>query len=296
MRLLKYSKFFFSLSGIAVVVSILSLAIFGLNLGIDFKGGTVTELKFAQTVSPEQVRNSLANQGLQNAVVQITDNDGIIIRTQVTEKEENDRYLSTLLTELGEFEERRFESIGPVIGEQLTRQAIYQLVLISIAIILYIAYVFRAVTRPVSSWQFGVAAILALLHDLIVVLGVFSLLGRFADVEIDSMFVTAMLTVLGFSVHDTIIIFDRIRENLRVYAGQTMEFVVNHSVTQTIARSLNTSLTVLLVLLALLLFGGDTIRYFVLALFIGIIVGTYSSIFVASPILTHWQAYRMNRK
>jgi preprotein translocase subunit SecF len=168
--------------------------------------------------------------------------------------------------------------------------------LISIAIILYIAFVFRKVTRPVSSWQFGIAAIVALLHDLIVVLGVFSLLGRFANVEVDSMFVTAMLTVLGFSVHDTIIIFDRIRENLRIYAGQTIEFVVNHSISQTIVRSLNTSITVLLVLLALLLFGGDTIRYFVLALFIGIIVGTYSSIFVASPILTYWQEYRMRKR
>ncbi len=296
MRLLKYSKFFFSLSGIAVVISILSLAVFGLNLGIDFRGGTVTELKFSQNVSPEQVRSSLANQGLQNAIVQSTDEDGILIRTQVTQKEENDRYLATLRTELGEFEERRFDSIGPVIGKQLSRQAIYQLVLISLAIILYIAYVFRKVTRPVSSWQFGVAAIVALLHDLIIVLGVFSLLGRFANVEIDSMFVTAMLTVLGFSVHDTIIIFDRIRENLRVYAGQTMEFVVNHSISQTITRSLNTSLTVVLVLLALLLFGGDTIRYFVLALLIGILIGTYSSIFVASPFLTHWQAYKLKRK
>lgn len=296
MRLLKYSKFFFAVSAVAVAISILSLAIFGLKLGIDFKGGTVIELKFSQAVSPEQVRSYLAKQGLDNAVVQATDNEGIIIKTQVTDKEENDKYLNGLQTELGTFEVRRLESIGPVIGKQLTRQAIYQLVLISIAIILYIAFVFRKVTRPVSSWQFGIAAIVALLHDLIVVLGVFSLLGRFANVEVDSMFVTAMLTVLGFSVHDTIIIFDRIRENLRIYAGQTMEFVVNHSISQTIVRSLNTSITVLLVLLALLLFGGDTIRYFVLALFIGIIVGTYSSIFVASPILTYWQEYKMRKK
>jgi preprotein translocase subunit SecF len=151
------------------------------------------------------------------------------------------------------------------------------------------------VTRPVSSWQFGVAAILALLHDLFIVLGIFSILGHFFQIEIDSMFVTAMLTVLGFSVHDTIIVFDRIRENLRVYAGQSMEFVVNHSISQTLVRSLNTSLTVLLVLLALLLFGGVTIRYFVLALFIGIIAGTYSSIFVASPILVLWQNWKKRK-
>jgi preprotein translocase subunit SecF len=140
-----------------------------------------------------------------------------------------------------------------------------------------------------TSWKFGWAAVIALLHDLLFVLGVFSLLGHFKGVEIDSMFVTALLTVLGFSVHDTIVVFDRIRENLKIYAGQSLEYVVNHSIAQTIVRSLNTSLTVLFVLLALLLFGGATIKYFILALFIGIIVGTYSSIFIASPVLMLWQ-------
>src|SRR6185436_17724194 len=168
--------------------------------------------------------------------------------------------------------------------------------LVSLGIILYIAYAFRKVARPITSWQFGVAAIVALLHDLLVVLGVFSLLGHFKGIEIDSLFVTAMLTVLGFSVHDTILVFDRIRENLRVYSSQPLDFVVNHSISQTIVRSLNTSVTVLLVLLALLLFGGESIKYFVLALFIGIITGTYSSIFVASPILVIWQRWRMRKR
>lgn len=295
MRLLNYYRHFFILSIVLTLLGIGALAIFGLKLGIDFKGGTVTELAFEQSVSAEQVRTILAEDGLQNAQVQSTDDNGIIVRTAVTQKAENDKYLESLRNKLGAFEERRYESIGPVVGEQLTRQAVYQLVLISVGIILYIAYAFRKVSRPVSSWQFGVAAVIALLHDLIIVLGVFAILGHFWEVEIDSLFVTALLTVLGFSVHDTIIVFDRIRENLRIYAGQSMEFVVNHSVSQTLVRSLNTSLTVLLVLLALLLFGGDTIRYFVLALFVGIIAGTYSSIFVASPILNYWQEYRLRK-
>lgn len=295
MRLLNYSKFFFILSASLAVIGLVALLVFGLKLGIDFKGGTVTELAFQQSVSPEQVRAVLEEQGL-NAQVQATDQNGIMIRSGVSDPIENRKYEEALKSKLGEFTELRYESIGPVVGEQLTRQALYQLVLISVGIILYIAYAFRKVTRPVSSWQFGVAAVVALLHDLIIVLGVFAILGKYANVEIDSMFVTALLTVLGFSVHDTIIVFDRIRENLRIYAGQSMEFVVNHSVSQTITRSLNTSLTVLLVLLALLLFGGDTIRFFVLALFIGIVAGTYSSIFVASPILSYWQKWRLRSR
>lgn len=295
MRLLNYSKFFFVLSASLAALGLVALIVFGLKLGIDFKGGTVTELKFQQSVSPEQVRTVLEEQGL-NAQVQATDQNGIMIRSGVSDPTENRKYEDAIRSKLGDFTELRYESIGPVVGEQLSRQALYQLLLISVGIILYIAYAFRKVTRPVSSWQFGIAAVVALLHDLVIVLGVFAVLGKFADVEIDSMFVTALLTVLGFSVHDTIIVFDRIRENLRIYAGQSMEFVVNHSVSQTITRSLNTSLTVLLVLLALLLFGGETIRYFVLALFIGIVAGTYSSIFVASPILSYWQKRRLRSK
>jgi preprotein translocase subunit SecF len=176
-----------------------------------------------------------------------------------------------------------------VVGKELKKNAIYQLILVSLGIILYISYAFRKVPKPMTSWRFGWSAIIALLHDLLFVLGFFSLLGHFWGVEIDSMFVTALLTVLGFSVHDTIVVFDRIRENLKIYAGQSLEFVVNHSIAQTIVRSLNTSLTVLFVLLSLLLFGGESIRYFVLALFVGIIVGTYSSIFIASPVLMLFQ-------
>jgi preprotein translocase subunit SecF len=167
--------------------------------------------------------------------------------------------------------------------------------LVSLGIVFYIAYAFRKITKPITSWKFGWAAIIALLHDLVIVLGLFSILGHFAHVEVDTMFVTALLTVLGFSVHDTIVVFDRIRENLRIEAGKPIEEIVNHSINQTIVRSLNTSLTVLFVLLSLLLFGGATIKYFVLALFVGVIAGTYSSIFIASPILVIWEKWQNRR-
>ncbi len=181
------------------------------------------------------------------------------------------------------------ETIGPVIGQETTTNAVMSLGLASLAIILYIAYAFREIPKPYSPWKFGISAVIALLHDVLVVVGVFSLLGHFYNVQVDSLFVTALLTVVGFSVHDTIVVFDRIRENLRKSPGQPFAEIVNHSLLETLARSLSTSFTVLLTLLALLLFGGETIRWFVVALFIGVFSGTYSSIFNAAPLLVLWE-------
>ncbi len=296
MRILNYYKYLFALSGIIMILGIASLAIFGLRFGIDFKGGTVTEIEFTQPFDQNKVRDVIAAEGVQNAQLQSTGERGLIVRTDNMDKAGHDKIFSKIKTDVGEFTEKRLDSIGPVIGEELKRKAIYQLIIVSLGILAYIAYAFRKVTRPISPLQFGVAAVAALIHDLFIVVGIFSLLGHFYRIEIDSLFITAMLTVLGFSVHDTIIVFDRIRENLRVYAGQSIEFIVNHSISQTLVRSLNTSLTVLFVLLAMLLFGGETIRYFVLALFIGIAAGTYSSIFVASPILVLWQNWRNKKR
>lgn len=296
MKLLNYYKYLFALSGVILIAGVISLAIYGLDLGIDFKGGTVSELQFKQDYNLDNVRQVLTDQNIGNFQLQTSDNNSLIIKTGVIEKDQHDKILSDLKTKVGDYEEKRFDSIGPVIGQELKKKALYQLILVSLGIVFYIAYAFRKVAKPITSWQFGVAAIIALLHDLLVVLGIFSILGHYKGIEIDSLFVTAILTVLGFSVHDTIVVFDRIRENLKVYAGQSLEFVVNHSISQTLVRSLNTSLTVLFVLLALLLFGGETIRYFVLALFIGIIAGTYSSIFVASPILVLWQKWRLRKQ
>ena len=295
MRLLNYYKYLFAFSGLILVAGIVSLAVFGLKLGIDFKGGTVSEIEFNQTFDQDKVRSDLDDDEIKNYQLQLTGEKGLIIRTESLEKEQHDKINADIKAQVGEFTEKRFDSFGPTVGEELKKKAIYQLLLVSLGIVIYIAYAFRKVNRPMTSWQFGISAIISLLHDLLIVLGIFSLLGHFYNVEIDSLFVTAMLTVLGFSVHDTIIVFDRIRENLKVYAGQSTEFIVNHSISQTLVRSLNTSLTVLFVLLAMLLFGGETIRFFVLALFIGIAAGTYSSIFVAAPMLVLIQDWR-NRK
>jgi len=277
------------------LAGVVSLIAFGLKPGIDFTSGSLTELRFKHPYDSAKVRQALTEVQVGEFQLQTTDNNGLIIRTKRIDSSKHQEILDRLKTQVGEFDEIRFEFIDPVIGKELTGNSIKQLILVSAGIVLYIAYAFRRVSRPVTAWRFGWAAIIALLHDLLVVLGIFSLLGHFKGVEVDSMFVTAMLTVLGFSVHDTIVVFDRIRENLKVYAGQSLEFIINHSISQTLVRSLNTSLTVLFVLLALLLFGGDTIKYFVLALFIGIITGTYSSIFVASPILVLWQRLRAKR-
>lgn len=250
------------------------------------------ELQFNQPVDQETIKSILTEQQIGHFQTQTAGDRGIIIKSGELSQEQHNKILESVKEKLGEFREQSFTSIGPVVGNELKRNAVYQLILVSLGIVFYLGYAFRKVAKPVTAWRFGWSAVIALLHDLLFVLGVFSLLGHYKGIEVDSLFVTAMLTVLGFSVHDTIVVFDRIRENLKVYAGQNIDFVVNHSIAQTIVRSLNTSLTVLFVLLALLLFGGETIRYFVLALFIGVIVGTYSSIFIASPVLVLWQRWK----
>ncbi len=192
--------------------------------------------------------------------------------------------------------EKRFESIGPIIGKELQQKSWSAIFLAVVAIIAYIAYAFRKVSKPVASWKYGVSAVIALIHDIVIVTGIFSILGHFAGVEIDSLFITALLTILGFSVHDTIVVFDRTRENLSRHYSSDFGQVVDDSVNQTIARSINTSLTTILVLFALYFFGGQSINNFVLALIIGILFGTYSSIFVASAIVVDWNIFDRKRK
>ncbi len=297
LNIIKYYKFWFWVSGILLVAGILSLVIFGLKLGIDFKGGTLTEIQFSQTVPGVYDLQTVLHQGgFTDAQIQPAGERSAIIRTGPQEKDQHDKLVKVLVDKYGPVTEQQFTSIGPIIGKELRSQAFVQLILVSLGIIFYIAYAFRKVSKPVSSWRFGMAAIVALLHDLFIVIGAFSILGHFRGIEIDSLFITALLTVLGFSVHDTIVAFDRIRENLRIRAGQTLPEIINNSINQTLVRSINTSLTVIFVLVALLLFGGATIHNFILALLIGIIAGTYSSIFIASPILIVWHNWDMRRR
>ncbi len=297
LNFVKYYKFWFAVSIILFVVAVWSIAAHGLKLGIDFQGGTLSQLEFTKGApSNADIQDLLKQNNVNDAVVQPLEGNDVIIRTGPMEKEEHDKMVKALTDKFGEIKEDQFSSIGPTIGKELRTKAFSQLALVSLGIVLYIAYAFRKVAKPVSSWKFGIAAIISLVHDLFIVVGVFSLLGTYKGVEIDGLFVTALLTVLGFSVHDTIVVFDRIRENLRIRAGQSLPEIINASINQTLVRSINTSLTVVFVLTAMLLFGGETIRYFVLALLIGIVAGTYSSIFIASPILMIWNKWDMRTR
>ncbi len=255
-------------------------------------------LTFPQQVSSktvQSIRQAFTAEKIEVVATQISGKDVTIKAAPVDQKQEAG-IMTSLHRTLGNFKQESFTSIGPVIGKETTINAIYSVALASILIVLYIAISFRKVPKPASSWRFGVCAIVALLHDVLVVVGIFSLLGHFAGVEVDSLFITAVLTVIGFSVHDTIVVFDRIRENLLRVSGTPFATVVNNSILQTIVRSLNTSLTALLVLFTLLIFGGESIKWFVVALLIGIFSGTYSSIFNASPLLVVWHEWEQKRK
>ncbi|MBP9802124.1 protein translocase subunit SecF [Patescibacteria group bacterium] len=283
-------KIWFTISGSLMALSIISLLFWGLKLGIDFTGGSLLEVSY-QTARPsiEEVTQTLSAVELQSLKVQPAGDNDFLIRFENVSEVKHQEVLDQLKNQVeGQLEERKFESIGPTIGMELRNKAVTAIVVVLIFILAYIAYVFRKVSRPVASWKYGMAAIVALFHDILIVTGIFSALGFFFGVEIDTLFVTALLTILGFSVHDTIVTFDRVRENLFKVHNQSFEEIVNISVNQTITRSINTSLTSILTLLAVYIFGGESVRDFVLALILGFIVGTYSSIFIASPLLVWW--------
>ncbi len=260
------------------------------RLAIDFTGGTLLELKFDQ---PQQFQTDdvvrIFNQfGLSaNEVsVQPSGTDTLIIRTKTIDTDTKLEIYQLLRARFGNFIEQRAESVGPVVGTEVAQRAAIAVLLATIAILLYITWAFRRVPRP---FRYGMCAIIALIHDILVVVGFVSILGLFLGWEMDALFLTALLTVMGFSVHDTIVVFDRIRENMTRWRGLSFEEVINHSILQTLDRSINTVLTTLFVLSALILFGGITIRQFAITLFIGLLSGMYSSIFNAAPLLIVWE-------
>lgn len=288
---------YFLLSLIVIVPGIISLILFGLNLSVEFTGGSNLTLAFPSKVSSREL-TQISNIFTKNKVkIQniTTSGNQVFIKSQPVDQNQDLLITKEIKTSLGNFDQQSYETIGPTIGAETLQNAIYALIVASILIVIYITWSFRSVPKPTSSFRFGVCAIIALIHDVLVLIGLFSIFGHFFGVEVDSLFVTAVLTVIGFSVHDTIVVFDRIRENLRRVGGENFAEVVNDSILQTLDRSLNTSLTVILVLIALLIFGGDTIRWFVVALLIGITSGTYSSIFNASPLLVVWQEILQKR-
>lgn len=289
MNLMKFKLFYFIFSMLLILPGLYFLLTSGLKLGIDFTGGALLEYQFEKSLDKSKLSNMIEKNGVEVGQINESGNNTYIIRTKPLSQEKINEVKKSLNESFGGLEERREEFVGPVIGGEVSQKAIYALTLASLAIVLYISYSFRKVPKPASSWRFGIAAIVALLHDVLLVIGVFAILGHFLGVEVDTLFVTALLTIIGFSVHDTIVVFDRIRENLLKNVGGKFESMANISVTQTLARSLNTSLTVVFVLVALLLFGGETIRWFVVALLVGIISGTYSSIFNATALLVWWE-------
>lgn len=299
MFVVNYRKFFYALSTLLVVASIVSVSVWGLKSGIDFKGGSIIEVEYA-SARPEQATLSsvLAPLGF-DASVRATGDKGYIIRMKDINQDQKNSLIS-VLGSFGTSTEKRFDSVGPLLGTEALRKAMVSIILVILAIVLFIAFAFRKVSQPISSWKYGVVAIIALIHDVIIPTGVFSVLGHFAGYEVDTLFVTALLVVLGFSVHDTIVVFDRVRENLgHAKANKPFSEIVGESISQTFTRSINTSMTTLLALVVLYFVGGQSTQHFSLALIVGIVAGTYSSVFLGSPLLVtiwKWQEKRNEAK
>lgn len=287
-NIVKRRYLYFAISLVVIIPGIIALLVWGLPAGIDFSGGSLIELQFnSPRPETDPMVKLLQEYGFSDAQVQKAGDDKLLLRTTAMDE----TTLSAILTEIksqfdADLELDRFESVGPTIGKEVAQRAAGAVGLASLGILAYITYAFRGVKH---AFRYGVAAILAMLHDVIVVLGVEAFFGHFLGWEADALFLTALLTVIGFSVHDSIVVFDRIRENERLHRRTPYEEVVNMSIVQTLARSINTQLTVMFTLLSLVIFGGSTIRHFVLILLIGVFSGTYSSIFNASPILVVWE-------
>ena len=288
-NIVKHRYIYFAISLIIIIPGIIAIIAWGFPLAIDFTGGKLLEIQFdsGSTPLPSEVIALYAANGFEETIVQTSGSDILIIRSKSMDEAMvnqliqamEDKYNSSTTV-------LRSELVGPAIGQEVATRAAGAVGLAALGIIIYITYAFRGVSHP---FRYGVSAIIAMFHDVLVVLGVEALFGHFLGWQVDALFLTALLTVIGFSVHDTIVVFDRIRENTNLYRRLPYETVVNHSIVQTLARSINTQLTVMFTLFALALFGGVTIRHFVIILLVGVLSGTYSSIFNAAPILVVWE-------
>jgi preprotein translocase subunit SecF len=295
-NLMKHKIAYLVFSALILVPGIIFLLFSGLNLSIDFTGGSVFRYQKTESLKEEIIRSTFNTMGIEVEGVRIGENE-VLIRTKPVDSSQINNVKSKLAAQFSDPKLLSFETVGPTVGRETTKNAFVALIWASVGILLYIAYAFRNVPKPYSSFRFGASAIIAMLHDAFAVLGIFAILGHFFEIEVDGLFITALLTIIGFSVHDTIVVFDRIRENLgKLPASWNFEAVVNYSVAETLNRSIATSLTVVMTLLSLYLLGGQTIKVFVLAMLIGIISGTYSSIFTASPILVIWEEYILRKR
>lgn len=294
MFIVKYRKIFFILSAVLVTASVFSLFYFSLKFGIDFKGGSIVEVSYTEARPDiDTIKQKTSELSFGNIYLQPSGQNDLIVKTKELNGEEHSNLLYKLSLDGGlKIEEKKFSSIGPSIGKELRSKAWLAILAVILGIVLFIAFAFRKVSEPVSSWKYGIITTIALLHDIFIPAGIFTALGK----EVDSLFVVAILSVMGLSVHDTIVVFDRIRENIKLKISDNFEETVGKSLSQTFTRSINTSLTIVLVLLSLFLFGPESTKDFSLLLLIGIIVGTYSSVFIASPLLVSVEKYQKRNK
>ena len=288
-------KIMFAFSLVMFVAAIVAIAVYGLNFGVDFKGGSVLRLELnppagGDRPSVEDIREAVA--GLEELKgkevnINLAGDKEVIIRTDVLSEVEHQKVVADLnsrFSDLGIIE-KQFDSVGPTIGEELRNKSLVAVIIVLVAIMIYLAIVFRKLSGTLSLWVMNAATVIALLHDIVIPLGVFAVLGHFLGVQISAIFVAAILTILGYTVSDKVVIFDRVRENILRGSKEDLGIIVHKSVMQTLVRSINNTLTVLLSSVAIFLFGGDSIKYFALALILGVTLGAYSSIFVASPLL-----------
>lgn len=286
---------YFALSTLIIVPGLVGLLLWGLNLGIDFTGGALLELQFeapTRELQPAEIRTTVEELGYAGITVQTAEDNTVLIRLRDISNAKKNEIEAVLQNTYGSATEQRFESVGPSVGAEVTQRAIIAVIAAGVGILLYMAFAFREVPNP---FRYGTCAVIAVLHDVAIVVGLAAFAGHFYGWQVDALFLTALLTVIGYSVHDTIVVFDRIRENLSVRRSEPFAQVVNHSIIQTLDRSINTQLTVLFTLIAIYLFGGVTIRLFTLWLIVGLISGTYSSIFTASEVLVAWEKGELTR-
>ncbi|MEJ2350470.1 MAG: protein translocase subunit SecF [Anaerolineales bacterium] len=287
--IVKRRYLYFAISLAVIIPGMIALIVWGLPLAIDFTGGSLLDVTFQSGTAPQpaEVHAIYTQLGFEDPVVQTSVTDSIIVRSKHMDEAQRSQIVSEMEKQFNSpVTVNRFETVGPSVGQEVASRAAGAVGLAAVGILVYITFAFRGVPH---AFRYGVSAIIAMLHDVAVVVGVEAILGHFLGWEVDSLFLTALLTVIGFSVHDSIVVFDRIRENTNIYRRLPYETVVNHSIVQTLDRSINTQLTVMFTLLALALFGGVTIRHFVVTLLVGVFSGTYSSIFNASPILVVWE-------
>ena len=301
MIIVRHRNIFFAITGAIVIAALTSLAVFGLHLGTDFKGGSLVEVRYEGVrPAPEALTQKLEDAGFEGFSLRESGNDRYILRSATLTNEQRGSLSTIFSFEGGVAHVEQLTEVGPTIGKELRNKALIALALVLLCILLFIAFAFRKVSKPVSSWIYGLIALITLIHDIIVPVGFFAFLGYLTGAQIDTLFVTAILTVLGFSIHDTIVVFDRTRENLRLNheRNRKEDFAetAGRSLNQTFVRSINTSLTVLITLLILFFIGPASTRDFALTLLVGIIAGTYSSIFLATPLLVTVEKWRSGRK